>query len=139
VLLRRLLWLVAALLLVAAATSALAPREDDDGKSGTTTTAPATTRPARETATVTEELKTGANPQKPVRARVGDHVVLSVTADRDGTATIEGLDRLEPVSEFTPARFDFVASRTGVFPIVLTSPREPVGELRISDAAQPPG
>ena len=143
-LMRRLLWLVAALLVVAAITALLAPRPEP---AGPVDAVPPTPRagPGGERATVTEEVDAAAGRPRVVRAREGDRVVLTVKADRqdvasvDGTSGAAGLDRVEPVSPVTPARFDFVASRAGTYEVRLRDAARTVGELRVRARASANG
>ncbi|MFN8133103.1 MAG: hypothetical protein U0R70_16285 [Solirubrobacteraceae bacterium] len=141
---RRLVALLVVLLVIGAVAAAIAPQPGPGPLPATT--APTTTAaappdrsPAR---TVTLSLPAGSTPDDVVRARSGDLVRLTVAAAAPGTVTIDGLDRLEPVDPDTPARFEFIADRTGTFPVRLALSSQgaaeappAVGRLEIAPAA----
>ena len=68
---------------------------------------------------------------RPVRAAVGDRLVLAVKADAQDQVEIEGYDLLEVVDPLAPARFDFVADQTGEFAVRLVSTGEVLGRLEV--------
>jgi hypothetical protein len=81
--------------------------------------------------TVVASIPAVVDRPRPVRARVGDVVRLSVAATRPDSVTIQGYDRVEPVDPDTPARFSFLAERPGEFEIRLTSSGRIVGVLLV--------
>jgi hypothetical protein len=124
---RRLLLAVA--LLLAAVALVIAVRADDDDNQATR---PAVTGGGgREGATVAAILAPRAGRPGRVTARLGDLVMLAVPGAEPGSVVIEGYDEVQPVDPQTPARFEFVADRTGAFPVRYSGTERVAGILVI--------
>lgn len=146
---RRLLLFFAVLFGAAALASALVPRDRGSsgdsgapGQSRPVSTGPATTpgageattaeSPAAEPGTRTVAAVAANLPAKrPVQARPGELVELTVTHDGPDSVTIEGYDLVEAVDSATPARFEFPADRVGTFPVRLVQAGTQVGTLEV--------
>ncbi len=108
---RRLL-LAVALLLAALALVISVRAENNDHQA----TRPVVTGGAgREGATVVATLAPRAGRPGRVTARLGDLVMLEVPGAEPDTVEIDGYDEVQTVDPQNPARFDFVADRTGTF------------------------
>ncbi len=60
-----------------------------------------------------------ARPLRPLRARVDEHIVVTVLASGGGLATIPRLGRTATVSAAAPARFDLLAPAAGRYDVML--------------------
>lgn len=135
---RRLLLLVAVLLATGAIAAALTPRELRPTDRKTTTTAPAPVAPAdsgglgtagRE---ITRTVDVEGREPAVVRIDEGDFLHLSVRAPSPDIVELLGTDRSAAVDPSTPARFDFIASRPGTFPIRLQETGRDAGRLVVT-------
>jgi hypothetical protein len=122
--LRRVLWFVAGLLALAVVAAALVPRDNSKNEEAPTVSAP-------ERTTVKADI--GASPARArtIPARVGDHLLLTVEADRIDQVEIPGLDQIRPVDENTPAQFDTILDRSGRFEVRMQDARRVVGVLNV--------
>lgn len=68
-----------------------------------------------------------------VRARVGQLVELTVTADSADSASIDGLGLLEAIAPGAPARFSFVPDRPGNYPVDLAISAGRAGNVVVSE------
>ena len=122
---RRLLLVAAVFLLLSTLLTAVAPVRDEERA-----VKPPPSRPLP----VVEA--TGRLPaDEVVRARVGDVVVLDVSAGRADTVRIEGLEMDADALPDRPARFEFVAGREGRFPVVLEVAGKRLGTLVVTGPA----
>lgn len=69
---------------------------------------------------------------EPVRARLGQRVVLRIETGRPDILIIDELGLRAPTGPGTGATLDFVAGATGSFPITLGVGGKQVGELKVS-------
>lgn len=134
-LLRRLLLVFAVLLITSAIASSLAPRDLRRQPPEGGVPAPAREQPAAAPAPGRAPVAGELPADRVVRARVGDLVRVTVSAQAPDTVEIEGYDRAEPVDAATPARFEFVASREGRFRVTLRRAAREVGRLEVSPSA----
>ena len=132
---RRLLLLAAVLLATGAIAAALTPRDLRQGDATTATTPPSPppttasggTRPGARQRTATVD----ASLPKPVvvRVREGTLLRLVVKAPSPDEVELVGLGRFAPVDQYSPARFEFFATRGGTFPIRLRESDQTIGRL----------
>jgi hypothetical protein len=123
---RRRIWLWAVLLvLIAALAATVAPREEPRRPGVDTVVAGP---PAH---TVTGRLPAA----RPVTARVGDVVDVSVTVREADQAQIVPLAVHAPAEPGIPAQLQFVADTPGRFPVVLRDSRRRVGTVVVRRAA----
>lgn len=85
--------------------------------------------PRPEPATISATLAPGAARQQRVRARLGDLVELRVLGTAPDSVTVTGYGEVQPVDPQNPARFDFIADRTGSFPVRFTASGRVAGVL----------
>jgi hypothetical protein len=134
---RRLLLLVAILLLSATVTALLAPSgvRRNPGPAVTGSTAPperVAARPGPPMGRIVRaRVRVSVGHPPVVRARLGDLIELSVVLGRPSTVAL-GEDRVESGDEDTPARFDFIADRTGVYRIRRLDDGRTVARLVVS-------
>jgi hypothetical protein len=69
---------------------------------------------------VVVDARAGARGPRVVRARVNEHIVVSVLSARGGLAVIPRLGRAASVSAAAPARFDLLAPAAGRYAVMLT-------------------
>ncbi len=93
---------------------------------------PAATGPPASTADEAAPRVTATLPSsKPVKARVGDVVLLTVKAPASDTAEVPALGVQGPVDAELPAQLLFTANEAGRFPVFLRDAQEAVGTLEI--------
>jgi hypothetical protein len=136
---RRLIILVAVLMGLTALAASVAPppRTERGGRAAAPTPSPtATAAPPAPSGpssrTVTARIDVDAVPSAPVRARVGDTVVLDVSGDVVGAVVVSGLPAIEPINPDTPAHLELFADAPGRFPIRLLDQRRDVGILDVA-------
>ena len=135
---RRVLLLVTLLLLSGAVTALLAPSGVRRRLGAESVTGPAA-RPPRQSAAprpdrgriVRARVRVNVRHPPVVRAGLGDLVELSVALGRPSTVAL-GDERVESGDEDTPARFDFIADRTGTYGIRRLDDDETVARLVVS-------
>jgi len=95
--------------------------------------APPSSLPAAEEGAGTVERTISAEPgsRTAVQVQRGDLVRLQVTGDLLDSVLLEGLDRMEAIEPLTPAIFDMLAERPGVYPIRLVEADRRIGRLVI--------
>jgi hypothetical protein len=120
--LRRILVVLLLLMIVMSIATSLNTRDDD------TATAPAVA-PAQDAQART--LSATLPRERPVRAAVGDHILLTVAVDAADQVQIDGYDLAEPVDPQTPAQFDFLASQEGRFAVTQVASGRVLGHLEI--------
>ena len=132
---RRVLLLVAILLLSGTVTALLAPsgvrkRPGAEGVAGSGAPTPSPASGPRPTTGRIVRASVRVNVRRPpvVRAGLGDLIELSVALGRPSTVAL-GDDRVESGDEDTPARFDFIADRTGTYGIRRLDDGETVARL----------
>lgn len=118
---RRLLISLAVLLGLLAFASALAPSPDQAEKP--------VIRPAN--AGESEVVDARLPRDKPVRARVGDLVELTVTTTEPETVQFPALADVEVAEPASPARFSFYADRPGRFPVLFSDSNEEAGVIEV--------
>jgi hypothetical protein len=125
--LRRILWFVAGLLALAVVAAAIIPRDDGEDKTTPTISAP-------ERTAVKADI--GASPARArtITARVGDHLLLTVEADRIDQVEIPGLDEIRPVDPTTPAQFDTVLDHAGRFEVRMQEGGQVVGIVDVKQS-----
>jgi hypothetical protein len=125
--LRRILWFVAGLLALAVIAAAVIPRDDAADKTTPTTSAPERTR---------VKADIGASPvrARTIRARVGDHLELTVESDRIDQVEIPGLDQIRPVDPTTPAQFDTLLDHSGRFEVRMQQGRQVVAIVDVKQS-----
>jgi hypothetical protein len=130
---RRLIILVAVLMGLTALAASVAPPPRTERR-GDATPSPSPTADARtapSARTVTAKIDVDAAPSAPVRARVGDTVVLDVSGDVVGAVVVTGLPAIEPIDPDTPAHLELFADAPGRFPIRLLDQGRDVGILDV--------
>jgi hypothetical protein len=130
---RRLLVLAAVLLALGAVAASLAPRDLRGPTPAPTVPAPATAPPIAPRVGRDLALTVDASAARPatVDAMQGDHVRLTVRAPTPDSVEIVALGKSQPVDAYSPAIFDFVADRSGSFPVTLLQSGRRVATLRI--------
>jgi hypothetical protein len=128
VLARRLLLFAAVLLLLATAAAALAPRPP-------VADAPPSALPAADGEAGTIERTISADPgvRTAVTLRKGEILQLEVSGDLLDSVQLVGLDRIDGVEPLTPARFQVLGERPGVYPIRLLEADRQIGRLEITE------
>lgn len=117
---RRLLLVAASFLLMGAILSAFAPRERTERA----------TAPARTTVTAPAAESSGELPaDKVVKATEGDIVTVTVTSSTPDVAEIPALGIQTDVSGDLPGELEFVADRTGTFPVTLVGTGAVLGRV----------
>jgi hypothetical protein len=112
---RRAILLFALVLGLAALAAAVSPsRDTSETAAGPPPQPPAVGVVPR---TVVLEARPGAKPRV-VRARAGDHLVVSVASPDGGLATVPDLGRTASVSPDAPARFDLLAPAAGRYDVM---------------------
>ena len=115
--LRRAILLFALVLGLTALAAAVSPsRQDQTTVLPAPSVSPAEALPRE----VVLDARAGARGPRIVRARVDEHIVLSVLSARGGLAVIPRLGRTASVSPAAPARFDLLAPAAGSYAVVLT-------------------
>ena len=71
-----------------------------------------------------------------VAVEEGDQVVLTVAVDALDSVELVGLDRIAAVAPDTPAIFDVVADRPGLYPVELVGDGRRLGALRVTPAQE---
>jgi hypothetical protein len=130
---RRLLVLAAVLLALGAVAASLAPRDLRGPTTAPTLPAPAPAPPLAPRVGRDVALTVDASATRPgtVDATEGDHVRLTVRAPAPDSVEIVALGKSQPVDPYSPAIFDFVADRSGRFPVTLLQSGRRVATLRI--------
>jgi hypothetical protein len=140
---RRLLILVAVLLGVATLASTVAPpapRTPRDGTAAPSGTPEAPRSGVEADGRVVEATIDAAGAEgaggafPPVRARVGDTVVVQVTSDVIDTVAIEELAVDEQVEPDVPATLEVVVETAGTYPVRLLDADREIGELQVAAA-----
>jgi hypothetical protein len=128
VLARRLLLFAAVLLLLATLAAALAPRPPlaDAPPS-------ALPAPAGESGTIEHTISADPGAKTTITLRKGDILQLEVSGDMLDSVQLVGLDRIDGVEPLTPARFQVLAERPGVYPIRLLEADRRIGKLEITE------
>jgi hypothetical protein len=100
------------------------------------TDAPPSTLPAAAGGTEPIERTISADPgaktSAPIRLERGQILQLEVTGDVLDSVIVEGLDRMDGIEPLTPARFQVLAERPGLYPIRLVEADRRIGELEIT-------
>jgi hypothetical protein len=113
--LRRAILLMGLILLVTAIVGALVPAPHDRTPAEAPLPAPEGAGAAR---VRTISLRYPPAQQAPrLRVDAGSHVLLEVTTNRPGQATVGPLDLVAPAEPHTPAHFDVLATRPGSYPV----------------------
>jgi hypothetical protein len=124
---RRAILLFALILGLAALVAAVSPTRVARGPALAPPSAVSRTEPA------TRELAFSVGGARVRRARVGEHVVVSVASEAGGLATIPRLGRTATVGPAAPARFDLLAPAPGRYDVMVapsgTSEPRRVGTL----------
>jgi hypothetical protein len=121
---RRLLLFAALLLVAISLVSAMTPRFRDPR--GANAEPPPASRPA-------SVVEASLPAERPVRARIGDVVRLSVRAPSADVVEVTSLAVEEPVDAGATAQLEFVADRAGSFRVRLREAGEAIGTLRVAD------
>ena len=121
---RRLLLLAAVLLLLAAIAAGIAPEPE-------TTDEPRAAPRAAGPVTIVERSISAAEDDQSITARVGDLIRFEVSGNVLGSVEIERLDRIDGIAPGTPARFEVLAERAGVYPIRIIEEDRRIGRLDI--------
>ncbi len=139
---RRLIILMLLVLAVSTVAAALAPQRDtdDDASTSSTTT---TTEPDPPPSTVGGELVEAtidADAEEPetIEVELGDQIALVVETAVPAQIEVPDFGLLEDAESDAPARFDLLATRSGEFPVVLTTSETAervVGSLVVSEGA----
>lgn len=128
--LRRVLIIFVVLLLFTSIISASAS-DDDEAKKPPPLT-------AKQRESLVDPTVYGTLPkQEVIRARVGQIVELTVSADSFDSATVEGVGETAAVSPGAPATFSFVPDRPGVFPVSLVSDGDRLGRVIVTATGTP--
>jgi hypothetical protein len=116
--LRRAILLFALVLGLTALAAAVSPSREDSNSA----IAPAPSVPTAEALPreVVLDTRGGARGPRVLRARVDEHIVVSVLSTRGGLAVIPRLGRTASVSADAPARFDLLAPAAGRYAVMLT-------------------
>ena len=125
---RRLLLFAAVLLLLATLAAALAPRPPLPD-------APPSALPAADGGAGTIERTISAEPgaRTAITLRKGEILQLEVAGDMLDSVQLVGLDRIDGVEPLTPARFQVLGERPGVYPIRLIEADRRIGRLEITE------
>ena len=125
--LRRILWFIAGLLALAVIAAAIVPRDN-----GAEKTTPTTSAPERST----RQANIGASPTRArtIPARVGDHLELTVEADRIDQVEIPGRDQIRPDDPTTPARFETLLDHAGRFEVRMQEGGQVVGIVDVKQS-----
>jgi hypothetical protein len=116
----------AVLLLVATLAASIAPRPPAPAP-------PPSGLPASaEGATIERRISADAGASTSITLRRGEQLRLEVAGDVLDSVLLEGLDRMDGIEPLTPARFEVLAERPGVYPIRLVEADRRVGRLEIT-------
>jgi hypothetical protein len=127
VLARRLLLFAAVLLLLATLAAGVAPRQPLPEPPPSALPA----APGRADAPVERRISAEPGARTAVSVRQGQLLRLEVTGDVLDSVELQGLDRMDGIEPLTPARFEVLAERPGVYPIRLVEEDRPIGRLVI--------
>jgi hypothetical protein len=107
------------------------------GERGGTATRPAQPLPdpSPDPDTVVATLGPAAPRPLRVNARVGDLVELRVAGSAPDAVSIADYDEVAPVDPENPAQFEFVADRTGSFPVRFVDSGRVAGVLVVGEAS----
>jgi hypothetical protein len=137
---RRLVVVMLVLLAISTLVTALLPRPDRD-KTAPVTTAPGRKQPVdvppRPTETgldLVARLRAGSAGPKTVRIERGDELRLDVVAPFGADVEIPGFGLTEPVTPFSAAQFDLLATSTGTYPVRIVDPVQLVGRVVVGKA-----
>jgi hypothetical protein len=136
VLVRRLLLLLAVLIALTALAGSIAPVPSPAPESGVTpapSASPGATARRETGAPAVVRAALSAAPGRParlIRARVGDHVLITVRGAAIDSVALGELE-VEPVEPGVPARFDFLADDRGSYPLVLLDAGRRIGTLQV--------
>jgi len=111
------------------------------GQPTTTATQPAQAPQGKDEAQGPADRKPQATPEttarrlpseRPVRAQLGERVVLRVKTGRPDIVSIDALGIRAPTGPGTSGTLDFVAGTTGKFPVTLALGEKKIGTLSVS-------
>lgn len=144
---RRILILFVVLMGLGVLASSIAPRGGVPGGPGTTPTTQTRTTPTIEQPPSPPTNLVKADVQAPdaadrafrperIKAAQGDRVVLLVRATFEDQVQVDGYDLIEPVSQFAPAAFDFIADQAGSFDVRLLGADRIVARLVVTPPSE---
>ncbi len=107
-------------------TTATQPAQPSEGKDGAKK--PADRKPQATPTTTARRLPSS----RPVRAQLGERVVLRVKTGRPDIIAIDALGVRAPTGPGTSGTLDFVAGTTGNFPVTLALGEREIGTLSVS-------